>query len=123
VNLVASQGCIVLVKNASHFLSSLDLPLVRFQTAAAVALVAALVAILGIAIVYIPSFVSTVLKFRSGYFASLKGGEPFQQLRSNSNQVTTLLGNAFWGAAYSGFLAALLAGGIAFFALWSVSQQ
>jgi hypothetical protein len=96
--------------------------LVRFRTAAAVALAAALVATLGIAIVYIPSFVSTVLKFRSGYYASLRGGEPFQQLRSNSNQVTTLLGNAFWGAVYSGFLAALFAGGVAFFAVWSVSQ-
>ena len=43
----------------------------RFQVGLSVGLVAAILATVGIAVVYIPSLVSTVLKFRSGVFANL----------------------------------------------------
>ncbi|CAB9513803.1 expressed unknown protein [Seminavis robusta] len=91
----------------------------EFQAASSVGLAAAVVATVGIAVVFIPSFVSTVLKFRCGILTSLKGGEAFQYLRTSPNQVTWLLGSALWGAAYSGLLAGLFAGGLCFFLVWS----
>ena len=64
----------------------------RFKVGLSVGLVAALMATVGIAVVYVPSLVSTVLKFRSGIFKTLDGGERFQKLREGPHRATTLLG-------------------------------
>jgi hypothetical protein len=77
-------------------------------------------AILGITLVFIPSFVSTVLKFRSGVIPSLHDRE-FLAYRVTGDQTTILFGSCFWGAAFTGLLCALLVGGIAFLIVWDVT--
>ena len=93
----------------------------RFQVGLSVGLVAAILATVGIAVVYIPSLVSTVLKFRSGVFETLKGGKAFQQLRENPYRATSILGCALWGAIFTAVLCAFFVGGVTFLAVWSVS--
>jgi hypothetical protein len=94
----------------------------RFKFGVSFGLVAAFLATVGIAVVYIPSFVSTVIKFRSGLIPSLKAGPKFQQLRENPHRATTLLGSALWGSMYTACWSALFVGGAAFLAVWSVSE-
>mmetsp|Transcript_6163 Transcript_6163/g.9174 ORF Transcript_6163/g.9174 Transcript_6163/m.9174 type:complete len:595 (-) Transcript_6163:1029-2813(-) len=58
--------------------------------------ICAVLACLSIALVYIPSTVSTVLKLRSGAIQSLQG-KKFLRLRKTEEQVTMLYGGFFWG--------------------------
>ena len=103
-----------------------------------------MLATLGITFVYIPSFVSTgkvsscsnfeiiktyaaiafpmpssllysVLKFRSGVLESLRGEDHFKRLRDAPDSVTTLLGGAIWGAAFTGLFCWVFVGGMFYF--------
>lgn len=95
----------------------------EFEIALAFGLVVAVLAVVGISIVYIPSYVSTVLKFRSGVLESLQGGKQFQELRDRPDNVTTLLGSALWGAAFTGLFCWLFVGGIVFSSVWSETRE
>ena len=64
-----------------------------------------------------------VIKFRSGVLESLKGEEHFQELRGGPDSVTTLLGSALWGAAFTGLFCWLFVGGIVFFSIWSETRE
>lgn len=57
------------------------------------------------------SLYTTVLKFRSGVFESLKGEEHFKKLRDAPDRVVTLLGSAIWGAAFTGLFCWVFVGG------------
>lgn len=66
-----------------------------------------LVAVLYIASLLIPSFVSTVMKYRSGVIPSLNDPE-FLRYRYAMDTVTVLLGSAFWGCFFTAIGAMLL---------------
>lgn len=95
----------------------------EFRVGLSVGLAAALAATIGIAVVFMPSMVSTVLKFRSGVFKSLRGNDTFQQLRESPARVTGLLGSAIWGSVFTGFFCAFFAGGISFLSVWSETRS
>jgi len=53
---------------------------------------------------YIASAVSTVLRYRSGVFQSLRGRSQFNKNRSSSSFVSVILGAMFWGDFYSSII-------------------
>ena len=61
---------------------------------------AGMFAVLGIAIVYLPSFCSTVLMFRSGVIPSLHD-KRFLLYRVAGDHATFLFGSAFWGVLFT----------------------
>lgn len=85
-------------------------------------LVAGLIAALSITIIYIPSFISTVLKFRGGVIGSLKDKQ-FIIYRYAAEQVTILFGSSFWGCFFTGAAAVILVGGIVFLIVWHVTRS
>lgn len=105
---------------ASHFACSLIS--CRVVVGATAGIIAALAAASRIAIIYIPSFISTVLKFRSGVIGSLRDRE-FIIYRYAAEQVTILFGSSFWGCLFTGIAALILVGGIVFLAVWHVSRS
>ena len=70
----------------------------EYQAALAAGFIAAIIATIGIAVVYIPSFVSTVLKYRTGVYGSLRGPgfEQFKALRDNPDHVTMYVQHLFF---------------------------
>ena len=76
----------------------------------------------GIAVVFVPSYISSVLKFRSGFFPSLKSKD-FLQYRFAQDQSTILFGSAFWGSLYTAGIIALVIGGISFAIVYKGSRQ
>lgn len=67
---------------------------------------------------FIPSFVSTVLMFRSGAIPSLRSERTFKVYRNSGDTVTMLFGMTLWGAVFSGAIPGILVGGVIFLAIW-----
>ena len=79
-------------------------------------------AILGISLVFIPSYISTVLKFRSGVIPTLTNKD-FLLYRASGDQATILFGSCVWAAAFCGVICALLIGFLFFILIWDVTSQ
>lgn len=77
---------------------------------------------MSITIIYIPSFISTVLKFRGGVLPSLKDSN-FSIYRYSAEQATILFGSSFWGCFFSGATAAIIVGGLVFLIVWHVTRS
>lgn len=96
------------------------------QTQATIAVtagaIAAVLATTALAIIWIPSSVSTIMQFRSGVIGSLHD-KGFKSLRVAPDLTTALFGSAFWGALYmSGILFALI-GLLTLLLVWHVSRS
>jgi hypothetical protein len=100
-------------------LFSLALSVARAGIAGTAGLLSGVGACFAIAMVYIPSFISTCLKYRTGVFPSLRD-RSFPMYRVAVDLVTTLYGSAFWGCIFTGIIATILIGGVVFFAVWHV---
>ena len=86
-------------------------------------LVGAAPAIIGAAstaAIYIPSAVSTILRYRSGSFGSLRDSR-FLVHRFAQDTPNILFGAAFWSVVASGAVFWVLIGGLAFLLVWDVS--
>lgn len=69
--------------------------LCRLTLTVSMGIIAGLIAALAITLVYIPSSIHTILKFRSGVIPSLK--DPgFIKYRKNLHNQTYLIGSMFW---------------------------
>jgi len=90
---------------------------VTFGVATAVSIITAL----AVCLVYIPSAIHTILKFRSGVIPSLK--DPyFIKYRKSLHLTTFMIGAMFWGLLFTTLLVALLLAGGLFLVLWHVTQ-
>ena len=72
----------------------------QYIAAAWCGLIGGFIAISYIAIILIPSFVSTVMKYRSGVITTLTSPE-FLRYRYAMDTTTVLLGSAFWGCFFT----------------------
>jgi hypothetical protein len=72
---------------------------------------------------FIPSFVSTVLMFRSGVIPSLRSERTFKVYRVAGDTVTMLFGMTLWGAIFSGAIPGLLVGGAVFLMIWEETSE
>lgn len=77
------------------------LTLVSIYIAASIGGFVAFSTTLLIAFLYIPSYIITTLKYRSGVIPSLKD-DNFPDFRQAADNVTILLGSAFWGLLATG---------------------
>ena len=91
----------------------------RVKVGVSVGALFSLLAILYLAMVYVPSAVATVISFRSGVIGSLKDRQ-FPVHRYALDQTTILYGAAFWGALFTCALLWALTGSIAFIVVWKV---
>ena len=87
-----------------------DLGLTRkdYRICSVVGLLAGILAAVFVWLVHIPSFISTVLKFRSGAIPSLNDRD-FLRYRHAPDVVTVLFGSAFWGVLFTATAAGLVA--------------
>lgn len=92
--------------------SELDISHQEFNAGSWMALAAGCLVSLSTAIVLIPAYVSSVLKFRSGFTPSLADRE-FLRYRFAPDVITTLIGSAFWGTFFTSVAAMGLAVAIA----------
>ena len=79
----------------------------RLTLTAAIGITSGLIAALSITLVYIPSSIHTVLKFRSGVIPSLKDPQ-FINYRKNLHNQTYLIGSMFWVRFYLSFFVLML---------------
>jgi len=86
-----------------------------------VGLACGLLASIHTTLLYVPSSVSTILKFRSGVIPSLRDTS-FTNYRSSEDQIALLFGSIFWGAFYTSLAIAVLIGAVIFFAVWQVTS-
>lgn len=77
---------------------------------------------MALAVVYIPSTTSTILKFRSGVLPSLRDPD-FVKYRATLEDITFLLGTIFWGVFFTAFLSVFLFGGLTFFLCWQFTRN
>jgi hypothetical protein len=80
--------------------SDFDITPGKYIAAAYCGLAGGFVAVFYIAVTLIPSFVSTVMKYRSGIKSTLTNPE-FLRYRYAMDTVTVLLGSAFWGCFFT----------------------
>ena len=73
-----------------------------------------------LALMYIPSVTTTILKLRSGHIPTLSN-KNFCQYRCAPDQVTLLTGTIFWGTLVSGVVVGGIVGLLFFFFLWQVT--
>lgn len=85
-----------------------------------VATVIAFISSLSLAITYIPSVTTTILKLRNGHIATLRNKD-FNRYRCAPDQVALLTGSLFWGSLFSGVVVGGFIGLIVFFFLWQAS--
>jgi hypothetical protein len=83
----------------------------KYIAAAWCGLVGGFVAVIYIVSLLIPSFISTVMKYRSGVIPSLTNPE-FLRYRYAMDTVTVLLGSAFWGCFFTATGAMLFVVGV-----------
>ena len=93
---------------------------VRF--ASSVGCTFALIAAISLAIVWIPSSVSSILQFRCGYIGSLRD-RSFADYRLAPDLTTILFGSAFWGTFYSSASILVFVGSLAFLLIWSATRS
>ena len=84
--------------------------------------IAAIIATVSLAIIWIPSSVSTIQQFRCGAIGSLRD-KSFQTYRRAPDLTTVLFGSAFWGTLYCSLVILIIVGGIAFVLVWKVTRS
>jgi len=94
----------------------------QYTTAIAIGLAAGFPAAVWVTLVYIPSFISTVMSFRTGARPSLKDKE-FLRHRYAEDNTTVLFGCALWGALFTGVITSAVVGGIFFFFFWEQTRN
>jgi hypothetical protein len=72
-------------------------------------------------IVFVPTMVSTTLKFRRGVIPSMRSGA-FLRYRFALDQVTLMYGGMFWGVIVSAAAVALIVGMLVFLLGWEASS-
>jgi hypothetical protein len=73
--------------------------------------------------VYVPSFVSSVIKLRSGAMPSLKSDlEGFPRFRKCPDTTSVLFGTNLWGCVYTALACFALFAVVTFSCIWSVSE-
>jgi len=77
---------------------------------------------LATAIVYIPSSIHTVMKFRSGVIPSLRDPH-FIQYRKSLESMTYLMGCMFWGLLSTTILITILVAGVVFLLVWQGTRK
>lgn len=92
---------------------------VRF--AGSVGCVVAFLAAASLAVVWIPSSVSTILQFRCGHIGSLRC-RSFPEYRQAPDLTTILFGSAFWGTFYCALSILIIVGLATFVLVWSVTR-
>lgn len=75
---------------------------------------------IGLAVTYIPSVNTTILKLRCGYIPSLQS-DNFGRYRRAPEDVTYMTASTFWGALASSIVFGGLVGAILFFYLWNAT--
>lgn len=80
--------------------SDFDITPEKYRVAAMLGLVGGFLTVLYIAAILIPSFITTVMKYRSGVKSTLTNPE-FLRFRYAMDTVTVLLGSAFWGCFFT----------------------
>jgi hypothetical protein len=83
--------------------------------------IAAFCATVSLAMVWLPSSVSTIQQFRCGALPSLHDPK-FQQYRSGPDLTTILFGSTFWGTFYSSGVIFIIIGGLAFVLVWELTR-
>ena len=73
-----------------------------------------------LAVAYIPSVATTILKLRCGYIPTLRNPE-FNNYRRAPDQVCMLTGSIFWGTLVSGLVVGGTVGLVVFFFLWQAT--
>uniref|UniRef100_A0A7S4VN57 Uncharacterized protein n=1 Tax=Ditylum brightwellii TaxID=49249 RepID=A0A7S4VN57_9STRA len=74
-------------------------------------------------ILYIPSVVSTTMKFRRGVLPTLRSEDFLHRYRFALDQTTLLFPGMVWGLAISSIVIGVLFGGLIYLILWPASQQ
>jgi hypothetical protein len=77
---------------------------------------------INIMLCYVPSSVSTIIKFRFGVIPSLRDKD-FVTYRYSQDQVALLFGSIFWGSFYTSVIVAVLVGVVVFLAVWQVTSN
>jgi hypothetical protein len=78
--------------------------------------------IIFIAVNYLPSYIITVLKFRSGVLGSLHDPRSMYLNKMNPFFPTLLIGSSFWGAAFTGGATGFFCGSIIYLLLWEKTR-
>ena len=84
--------------------------------------ITAFLAAASLALVLIPSCVSTIQQFRCGNIGSLRC-RFFPAYRAAPDVSTILLGSTFWGTLYTISSILIIVGGLTFFLVWSVTRS
>lgn len=71
---------------------------------------------------YLPSAITTTLKFRSGLIQSLRDPRVFMQYRFAQDTTAAIFGSVFWGSLYTAFAVAVIIGLIVFFSMWPLTS-
>mmetsp|Transcript_26472 Transcript_26472/g.39307 ORF Transcript_26472/g.39307 Transcript_26472/m.39307 type:complete len:1089 (-) Transcript_26472:205-3471(-) len=74
-------------------------------------------------ILYIPSVVSTTMKFRRGVLPTLRSEDFLHRYRFALDQTTLLFPGMVWGLAISSIVIGVLFGGLIYLILWPQTQQ
>jgi hypothetical protein len=83
---------------------------------------AAFLSTVALAIVWIPSSVSTIEQFRCGVLRSLHDAE-FEKYRVAPDLTTIIFGSAFWGTFYSSGVLFGIVGGLSFLLVWEATRS
>ena len=95
----------------------------RWQLGLSIGVFGSFLGVLTIAMVFVPSFVSSVIKLRSGVLPSLRGDrESFLQFRTSPDSTSVLFGSSLWGCFYTSVTCFLIFGLVAFLSIWGVSE-
>jgi hypothetical protein len=95
---------------------------VEVRFAGSVGCVAAFLAAASLALVWIPSSVSTIQQFRCGYIGSLRC-RSFPEYRQAPDLTTILFGSAFWGTFYCALSILIIVGLLTFLLVWSATRS
>ena len=72
---------------------------------------------------YLPSVVTTTMKFRRGVLPSLRSEDLLHRYRFALDQTTLVLGGMFWGLMISSLAIGILAGGFIYLIMWDATQS
>jgi multidrug efflux pump subunit AcrB len=86
---------------------------------AAIGTTAAILTSIYLAMIFLPSIVSTTLQLRSGTIPTLHDKD-FNKYRRATDQVSILTGSMFWGSLISSMLVGGAVGLLVFLCLWQV---
>ncbi|KAI2493599.1 hypothetical protein MHU86_20957 [Fragilaria crotonensis] len=99
-----------------------SLPTAEVRCAVGVGCVTAFLAAASLAVVLIPSSVSTIQQFRCGYIGSLRCRN-FPLYREAPDVTTILLGSTFWGTLFSCLSILIIVATLTFFLVWSATRS